>query len=45
MSWDYSLQKKYNSTSHFRLLKQLRNDLKSDGQQPLQNHTADKKTH
>tara|TARA_Y100001968_G_C18901298_1_gene500813 strand:- start:179 stop:367 length:189 start_codon:yes stop_codon:yes gene_type:complete len=31
MTWDYTLLKKYNSTNHFKLIKQLRNDLKING--------------
>ncbi len=29
MAWDYTLLKKFNATSHFRLLKQLKLELKT----------------
>ena len=29
MVWDYSIIKKYSSTSHYRLIKQLRSELKA----------------
>ena len=37
MFWDYSLLKKYNSTSHHKLIKQLRNELKITRKQAAKN--------
>ncbi len=42
MTWDYSILKKYNSTNHFRLLKQLKNDLKPEPQRKGVNEKLDK---
>lgn len=37
MSWDPGLLRKYSTTNHFKLLNQVRNDLK---EQPIQRGTA-----
>ena len=40
MSWDHDLLRKYNTTGHFRLINQVRNELKA---QPLQRDPATRK--
>ena len=42
MPWDYSILKKYNATNHFRLLKQLKNDLKPIAKSQIQKEKTDK---